>query len=236
MIVMTNRASQILLIMALTAGPAAGQELAGGSPGAPMGAPKTAGNGVASADTATIVLAPAPKDYTPPAHVDSDGETRTISAGLAAALSEGMPKYAPPTPTPTPLPDVDMRDIDKPKNEIKRLPKYVVQESRPPVFRERDLYTAQGRIDLAFKAHGGLYFGNILGLNSGAAQMMYLEDQRLQNIDDLKDEAHAMSRGGASSEGSYILQQSSDTYSRGGSTWDWDGGGAIGGGVLGGSK
>ncbi|HZZ20387.1 MAG TPA: hypothetical protein VFE25_13505 [Opitutaceae bacterium] len=227
MIVMTNRASKILLAMALIAGPALAQELA---TGVPMGAPKTAGNAVGSSDTGTIVLAPAPRDYSPPAHVDSDGETRTISAGLAAALSQGMPKYKAPTPTPTPVVDpVDLRDVDKPKNEIKRLPKYVVQESRPPVFRERDLYTTQGQIDLAFKNHSGLLFGNILGLNSGAAQMMYLEDQRLDNIDDLKDEAHAMARGGAASEGSYILQQSSDTYMRSGTGWDWSGGGIVGG-------
>lgn len=224
---MTNRASKILLAITLMAGPAFAQEAASG---APMGAPKTAGNAVGSSDTGSILLAPAPKDYAPPAHTDSDGESRTISSGLAAALSEGMPKYSPPTPTPTPAADpVDMRDLDKPRNEIKRLPKFVVQESRPPVFRERDLFTTQGQIDLAFKSHSGLLFGNILGLNSGAAQMMYLEDQRLDNIADLKDEAHALSRGGASAEGSYILQQSSDTYMRSGTSWDWDGGGIVGG-------
>jgi hypothetical protein len=227
---MTNRVFTVLLATALLSGTALAQEVATDSPAAPMGAPKTAGNSTGSSDTAKIVLAPAPKDYSPPAHTDSDGETRTISSGLAAALSEGMPKYSPPTPTPTPVADpVDMRDVDKPKNEIKRLPKYVVQESRPPVFRERDLFTAQGQIDLAFKSHSGLLFGNILGLNSGAAQMMYLEDQRLDNIDDLKDEAHAMARGGAPSEGSYILQQSTDTYMRSGTGWDWSGGGIVGG-------
>jgi len=230
-IFMTHFASKILLAMALSAAPLAAQEAANQPPQPPKGAPKTAGNTIGPSDTASIVLAPAPKDYAPPAHTDSDGEVRTISPGLAAALSEGMPKFAPvPSPTPTPTGEpVDLRDIDKPRNEIKRLPKYVVQESRPPVFRERDLFTAQGQIDLSFKAHQGLLIGNILGLNEGAAQMMYLEDQRLQNIDDLKDEAHAMSRGGASAEGTYILQQSNDTYMRSGSGWDWSGGGIVGG-------
>jgi hypothetical protein len=230
-ILMPHFASKILLAVALSAAPLAAQETATSTPQAAMGAPKTAGNAVGTSDTASIVLAPAPKDYAPPSHTDSDGVERTISPGLAAALSQGMPRFAAvPSPTPTPTGDqVDLRDVDKPRNEIKRLPKYVVQESRPPVFRERDLFTAQGQIDLSFKKHQGLLFGNILGLNSGAAEMMYLEDQRLQSMDDLKDEAHAMSRGGASSEGTYIMQQSSDTYMRSGSGWDWSGGGIVGG-------
>jgi hypothetical protein len=217
---MSNCASKILLAFLVSAAWMGAQEA---QPAAPAAAP-------AAPDAASIVLAPAPKDYTAPAHTDSDGVTRTVSPGLAAALAQGMPKFSPPTPTPVPTGDpVDLRDVDKPKNEIKRLPKYVVVEKRPPVFRDRDLYSAQGLAALSFKNHAGLIFGNILGLNEGAAYNMYLEDERKDNMDDMTDMAHAMAQGGSSAEGSYILQQSSDTYMREAGGWDWSGGGIVGG-------
>ncbi len=164
-------------------------------------------------DASSIVLAPAHEPLQGPA--DSDGVTRTVSPGVAAALALGMPRYSPPKPTPTPPPQpVDLRDVDKPRNEIKRLPKYIVRESRPPVFRDRDLFTAAGLADLSLKNHPGLHFGNFLGLNSATAYQMYLDDQRLENMSDLADTARAMSAGGDPGEGSYILRQSQDTYMR----------------------
>ncbi len=183
-------------------------------------------------DASDILLVSRQKESLPAPPVDSDGETRSVSPGVAAALALGMPRYNPPKPTPTPTgTPVDMREIDKPKNEIKRLPKYVVVESRPPVFRDRDLFTRQGLIDLSLKSHPGLMFGNILGLNAGAAAQMYQDDERLRNIGELADEAHAFSLGGASAEGRYILQQSQDTYMR-----SDDGFGPVGGNTGGGGK
>jgi hypothetical protein len=231
---MPNFASRFLAALIVSAGVAGAQEK---TPPEPVPGSAPAATAPAAPDTAAIVLAPPQRDYSPPSHVDSDGEARTLSPGLAAALSYGMPKYTPPTPTPTqPAEPIDMRDIDKPKNEIKRLPAYVVRETRPPVFRNRDLYSHDGLAGLAFKTHGGLVFGNILGLNSGPAYDMYLEDQRKADMEDLSDMAHAMSRGGDSAEGSYILQQSSDTYMRQGGTWDWSGQGIVGGNTGGGGK
>ena len=212
--VMQHCATKFLLALVLSASVAGAQEAAHRAarrrrpprPAAPT-----------APDTANILLAPSPKAYTPPAHVDSDGVARTISPGLAAALSDSMPRYAKPSPTPTPLPEnTDMQDIDHPKNEIKRLPSYVVRETRPPVFRARDLYTSDELINMSFKAHAGLNFGNILGLNSGAAYQMYLEDQRKENMDDMTDLAHAMSRGGDAATGSYILSaERPDLHARG---------------------
>jgi len=229
---MTNCASKIFLALTLCAVAGHAQE-SGSVPGNVAPAPPAIG----SSDAATLVLAPAPRDNTPPSHVDSDGVTRSVSPGIAAALAEGMPKFHPPTPTPTPTPEnAEAADTDRPKNEIKRLPTYLVQETRPPVFRNRDLFTTEGLTALSFKAHGGLIFGNILGLNSGAAYNMYLDDQRTTDMDDLSDLSHVMSRGGDSSESSYILKESNDTYMRGGSSgWDWSGGGIVGGNNTGGS-
>ena len=188
-----------------------------------------------SRETSDILLSSKQKDSLAQPPVDSDGVTRSVSPGVAAALASGMPRYNPPKPTPTPTgPAADLRDVDKPKNEIKRLPKYVVHESLPPVFRDRDLYTAGGLASLSFKSHPGLMFGNFLGLNSAVAAQMQQDDERLQNMSDLADTAHAMSLGGDSAEGRYILQQSQNTYMRGldgfGPT------GAAGGNTGGGGK
>lgn len=168
-----------------------------------------------SADASGVLLAPKRADYVPAPATDSDGVARTVSPGIAAALADGMPKFNPPTPTPAVTAEPqDLRDIDKPKNEIPRLPKYVVHESRPPVFRDRDLYTPEGLVALSFKNHPGLAIGNILGLNEGPARDMWFDDQRLASISDLDDTAHAMAQGGDKAEASYILQETQDTFMR----------------------
>ncbi|HEY1792498.1 MAG TPA: hypothetical protein VGG34_06240 [Opitutaceae bacterium] len=173
------------------------------------------------ADAAQLLLTP--KQQPAPvvqAAPDSDN-VRPVSAGIAAALSEGLPKFTPPTPTPTPEPE------DKPKNGIIRLPEYIVHEKPPPIFRKRDIFTQQSLIDLEFKAHPGLYVGNILGLNSAAAEQMREDEERQDDMGDLNDLAHAMSAGGDRAESQYILKESDDTYMRG-SNWDWSGGGPVG--------
>jgi hypothetical protein len=232
---MKNRAPKILLALMVAAARAAAQNTAP-SPTEPPPPPAavgesdaaTPGAGGVTSDASAIVMAPKTGQYVPAPPVDSDGENRSVSPGIAEALSLGMPKYAPPTPTPTPAPDVDMRDVDRPKNEIKRLPKYVVRESRPPIFRDRDLFTTQGLIDLSFKNHPGLMFGNILGLNEAPAYEMFLDDQRQKNMQDLSDTAHAMARGGDPAEGAYILQASQNTYMRQDDDFTWGGPGGGG--------
>jgi hypothetical protein len=227
---MLNRASKILLALMVAAATAAAQETA------PAPTPEKAA-APATTDASGIVLADKPKEWVPALPVDSDEKTRTVSSGVAAALSMGMPKFSPPTPTPVPTPEPDdIKDIDRPKNGIVRLPKYMVRESRPPIFRQRDLYTDTGLIDLYFKAHPGFKFGNILGLNAAPAHEAYLDDQRQDNMADLADTAHAMAQGGDAAGASYILEQSQSTYMRGGGTWDWSSTGPIGGILGGGSR
>ena len=109
-----------------------------------------------------------------------------------------------------------------------------MRESRPPIFRERDLNTTVGQIDLSFKSHPGLLFGNLLGLNSGVAYEMYLDEQRQQNIDELTDIAHAMSRGDPKA-GAYILEQTQSTYMRTDDAINYFGGPISGGGTMGGA-
>jgi hypothetical protein len=234
---MLNRALQILVALTVAAATAAAQETS--PPSAP--AAGTTQAGANSSDASSFVLAPKAKDDNSSQPVASDGVTRTVSAGVAAALAAGMPHYSPPTPTPTPAAEpVDMRDIDKPKNEIHRLPKYVVREARPPIFRNRDLFTMDGMLDLTMRRHAGLRFGDVLGLNSenkpgSPAYQMMVDDERQENMDDLKDTAHAISQGDPSGA-SYIMQQSQATYMRGGGDWDWSASGPVGGILGGGGK
>jgi hypothetical protein len=153
---------------------------------------------------------------------------------VAEALSLGMPKYNPPTPTPVAANEPqDMRDVDKPKNDIKRLPSYIVHDSRPPVFRDRDLYTKDGLVSLSYKLHPGLGLGNIAGLNDAPAYEIFLEDERLANIAELNDTARAIANGGDLAEGKYILEETQDTYMRSdqGFNWSGPGGGVNGGGA-----
>src|ERR1041384_5012213 len=72
--------------------------------------------------------------------------SRAISPEVAAQLQGYAPKYTPPPPKPTPKPEdeeVDAREVDKPRNGIIRLPKYIVQEPKSPVLNERAASTTQ---------------------------------------------------------------------------------------------
>lgn len=184
-------------------------------------------------DAGSIILAK--KMEAPPSALLPDPDAannRVVSSKVAAALSEGMPKYSPPTPTPTPVPETeeqDMRDVDKPKNQIKRLPKYVVHESRPPIFQKDALLTDAGKVELYIKEHPGLRIGNLWGLNSSIALAMARDEQRLSAISDLQDTARAMARGGDADESKYIMQATQDAYIQNAPLWSWNGPGGNGG-------
>ncbi len=206
---MMHRASQLLIALLAVALPATAQNAAP--------APATeAGSDPApppTADASSVVLAAKPSTPPVPTPVLDPNDTgRTVSSKIAADLASGMPKFSAPSPTPTPV--IDTSDIDRPRNQIPRLPKYIVRESRPPVFRNRDLFTNEGLIDLSFKNHPGLLFGNLLGLNGPVAYQMYLDEQRKSDMDDLSDTAHAMERGGDKAESDYIMQASQETFMR----------------------
>jgi hypothetical protein len=225
-----NRALKTLLSFMVTAGVAAAQ--AAVPTPTPVETPSTdVSPAIATGanDARTAVLADHPVSPAPPPSSGFYVPERSVSPGVAQALSLGMPKYNPPTPTPVAANQPqDMRDVDKPKNEIKRLPSYVVHDSRPPVFRDRDLYTQEGLVSLSYKLHPGLGIGNIGGLNDAPAYEMFLEDERLANIADLNDTAKAIANGGDLAEGKYILEETQDTYMRTDQGFNWSG---PGGGV-----
>lgn len=156
---------------------------------------------------------------------DKEGSKRgrVVSEGVAAALAAGMPKYDPPKPAaPVNEEDLpDLREVDKPRNQIIRLPDYVVREKRPPVFRERDINTTKGLAALAKKR----YFSEtaqalnrfripLFGLGQEAyASMMLADQERLDNIASLKSTAadlKALSEG----QGDTVSREADRAYIR----------------------
>jgi len=223
-----KHALRLLLLLAATASAATAQSVA------PEPGPKGAADGAApteSRDNAGVLMAARPEPV-PTQASSSDRENRAVSPGLAAALADGMPKFSPPTPTPavTGEPE-DLRDVDKPKNDIPRLPKYVVRELRPPVFKQRDLYTDAGLVNLALKFHPGLRLGNFFGLNEAYAKEMIYEDERLANIQDLNETAYAFARGGDKAEADYIQKATQDTFMRSDDSWNTGPAGTLLGGI-----
>lgn len=199
----------MVLILALA--PAA---LAQKSPGpaapAPPPAPFLAAP--AAAPSATPAAAPGPS-----AGPAQPVENRQISAGAAALLAQVAPAYNPPKPQPPPKPDAaddDDDDSEQPRNHIIRLPKFIVHEQAPPIFREKDLYDKEGLTRLAMLRYGGLNVGPMSGLNSPVADELYREDDRLKSIQGFDDTADAMARGGDPAEASFIRSTTQSTYAQ----------------------
>lgn len=158
---------------------------------------------------------------------------RAISSGVAAALAAAAPKYTPPPPKPPPKPEselVDMREIDKPKNTIVRLPKYVVQEPKPPVFTERSIHTEKGLTDIAMRRYISdadralnRWTLPLFGTSKEARAMaMYAEDERLRNMANLEETAIAASKSDAAA-GTYIRKEAQKTFLRS-SDFGWSSG------------
>jgi hypothetical protein len=212
---MDRSASHVLLLAALilTLAPETAAQAASGTP---AGTPP--------------VLNPAAATAQSPA---APRRSRAISGEVAAALAAAAPKYTPPPPPPPPKPEaeqVDLRDIDKPKNTIVRLPKYIVQEKKPPVFRERDIHTEKGLTDIAMRRYISdadralnRWTLPLFGTSKEArALAMYAEDERLRNMSDLRDAATNAAKSDAAA-GEYIRRESNKTFLRS-SDFGWSSG------------
>lgn len=120
--------------------------------------------------------------------------SRAMSPETAAHLAERLPKFTPPPSAPPSKPPTDssspifvdsskaaasspdLREIDKPRNTIIRLPNYVVQEEKPSAFKERNLLTPKGKLALAYKRYPGLKFGSLPFLSNDGVALGMLED------------------------------------------------------------
>lgn len=184
----------------------------------PTPAPSAAAQNAVQAavpDTSAIILAPKAAAKSVAARPVGDG----LSPGLTAAISSGMPAYVPQSARAAAAAGPDLRDVDKPKNEIPRLPaavmsRYIVHGTSVHVFRNRDLYTKAGLIELAMKEHPGLRIGNFFNLNSEIAYEMFLDDERLGKMQDLQDTALAVAVGGDRGEAQAIMDETEDAFMR----------------------
>lgn len=206
--------------------------------------------GLVASGHAQGTAAPAPAAPTEPAPSPAEAEkpaeapgtprrSRAISSGVAAALAAASPKYTPPPPPPPPPPPrpepaeeaPDLRDTDKPKNAIVRLPKYIVREPKPVIFSERMISTKKGLTDIAMKRYltetdrvlNRFRIPLLTMTNEERALAMYAEDERLRNMSDLKDNATAAGMSDSATS-SYIRKESEKTFLRS-SDFGWRGGG-----------
>jgi hypothetical protein len=118
----------------------------------------------------------------PEAAASSAKSTRVVSPAVAGMLAAQTPKFSPPPPISAEAARgaADRREAERPRNGIIRLPSYVVREAKPPVFKERELLTEAGRMDLGFKRHPGLHIGPFSKLNNVWADAMLEEESGIE--------------------------------------------------------
>ena len=132
---------------------------------------------------------------TPPPSATGPHRPRAISPETAARLAATVPKYDPTRAAKTLESAPDLRETDKPRNTIVRLPPYIVQERKAPALLERDIRSPKARLELALKRHPGLHLGNFFGLNGGLALVMLAEEERLELKRELEDMSDLMRFG-----------------------------------------
>jgi hypothetical protein len=115
-----------------------------------------------------------------------------VSPMVAEKLAVSAPRYTPPPAAPaaakstefTPELAPDLRETDKPRNGIIRLPDFVVLEDRPVKIKERDMLTPMAKVKLGYLRHPGLKFGNFLSFlgfnNDGIAAMLVEQELALE--------------------------------------------------------
>jgi hypothetical protein len=203
-----ERAKPILIALMVAAVPAWAQNST--SPGEQASATAAASGSV---DTSKLILARNPDETTayPDAGLEPVG--RPISPALASELSVDAPRYQLPPAAKA------ANDVDKPRNEIPRLPestlqRFVVHGSRVNGFSDHEMLTTGGLIDLSFHEHPGLRVGNLLNLNAPAAFEAFEEEERLSKMADLTDTAMAIQASGDSAEAKLIEEEAAQAYMR----------------------
>jgi hypothetical protein len=100
--------------------------------------------------------------------------------------------------------------IATPPSAVRTMPAYRVNEFRPEVFRDRDVYTKVGMAAVSFQRHPGLVLGNPFKLNEALAYQTFLRDDWNSTKSDYFDMAHAMALGGDAGEGRMIVKAIND--------------------------
>ena len=127
--------------------------------------------------------------------VEVSGPSDRVSRSTLSAVAAGI-SFQPPAPPAPPAPKTaEEEEADAPKNGIVRLPEYVVQGERPPVFRERDVNTKKGLGEIAVKRFFGeagkalnAYHLPLFGMSKDQyALMLYEQEERLKNMKEASD-------------------------------------------------
>jgi hypothetical protein len=139
-------------------------------------------------------MAAEPAPATPDPNLDpansapSTARPRATSAATTAKLNAALPKFSPPAKTDgTTATSTPLREADSPRNGIIRLPQYDVREQKPPKFRERELLTRKGRVDVALRRHPGLRFGPFSFLNARRGLEMLEEEDALDRRREMQE-------------------------------------------------
>jgi hypothetical protein len=116
---------------------------------------------------------------------------RVVSPTMSAQLSALAPKFDPAVAAAAGKqlePGVDLRELDKPRNTILRLPDFEVNEEKIPSMRPSEMLTQPERLRLALKKYPGLHVGSLpFFSNNGVAMMMQAEDERLERMKEMSD-------------------------------------------------
>jgi hypothetical protein len=184
---------------------------------------------------AAASLAAQPAPSTSPAETARGNETQTrrpraISPELSAALAAGVKFEAPPAEkkqaeaVESEEEETDLREVDRPRNSIIRLPKYIVEGERPPVFRERDIHTEKGLADLAIKRYLSTVHTNLNryhlpsmlgGISSEElALQMYREQERLRNMQEFDERVYLYRATGDDRSATQLKKDSDATFMR----------------------
>ncbi len=181
----------------------------------------------------TIALLTAGRaDDSPPAEAETPSPARAnaLSPDLAAALTASLPRFTPPpmregdgSGAEAEANDDDLfADLPKPKNGIVRLPRVVVEGSRPPVFSEKEIHTAKGLADIAVKRYFDSQFAlalnrytlPLVGMGKEAyALMLYEQDERLRLLREYGEEADLLEAGGDDQRAAELRDLLHDTLS-----------------------
>ncbi len=157
------------------------------------------------------------------------------SSDLSRAATAGF-SFNEPTPAPkkvekpketaseAEVAESEENDPDRPRNTIVRLPKYVVQGDRPPVFKEKEILTHKGLADVAVKRYLSqvgqtlnlVHLPGILGgmSNGDLALQKYREDERLRNVQDLNEQSELFRAAGDIKGADEIKADTQSTYMR----------------------
>jgi hypothetical protein len=142
---------------------------------------------------------------------------RAISGETSSAISAGY-SYQPPKPV-APVEDemADQREVDKPRNEIIRLPKYMVEGTRPPVFAERNMYTKADFSDLIRQRYLGRNGLNKYQLGKSGevyAMQMYWDDERMKDMMGADQQVSLYRVGGDAARAAKVEEENQSMFLR----------------------